>query len=66
MPKMKSNRGAAKRFKATGKGKIVRSKAYASHILTKKNTKRKRSLRKSDLVDSTNKKGLTRLLPYLF
>ena len=41
MPKMKTNRGAAKRFKATGSGKIVRSKAYGNHILTKKSTKRK-------------------------
>ena len=65
MPKMKTNRGAAKRFKATGTGKVVRSKAYASHILTKKNTKRKRNLRKSDIVDPTNKRGLNRLLPYL-
>jgi large subunit ribosomal protein L35 len=65
MPKMKTNRGAAKRFKATGAGKIVRSKAYASHILTKKTTKRKRGLRKSDLVDDTNVKGIKRILPYL-
>lgn len=65
MPKMKTNRGAAKRFKATGTGKMVRNKAYASHILTKKTTKRKRNLRKSDMVDSTNKRGLARLLPYL-
>lgn len=65
MPKMKTNRGAAKRFKRTGKGRIVRSKANASHILTKKNTKRKRNLRKSDLVDATNVRGVKRLLPYL-
>jgi len=65
MPKIKSNRGAAKRFKATGRGKIVRNKAYASHILTKKSTKRKRNLRKSSLVDATNQKGLKRMLPYL-
>ena len=65
MPKMKTNRGAAKRFKATGSGKIVRNKAYASHILTKKTTKRKRGLRKSDLVDDTNVKGIKRILPYL-
>lgn len=65
MPKMKTNRGAAKRFKTTGSGKIVRNKAYASHILTKKSTKRKRNLRKSDIVDETNVKGLKRLLPYL-
>jgi large subunit ribosomal protein L35 len=65
MPKMKTNRGAAKRFKATGSGKIVRNKAYASHILTKKTTKRKRGLRKSDLVDETNVKGIRRILPYI-
>jgi large subunit ribosomal protein L35 len=65
MPKMKTNRGAAKRFKATGSGKIVRNKAFASHILTKKSTKRKRSLRKSGLVDETNVKGIKRILPYL-
>jgi large subunit ribosomal protein L35 len=65
MPKMKTNRGAAKRFKATGSGKIVRNKAYASHILTKKTTKRKRGLRKSDLVDDTNVKGIKRILPYI-
>ncbi len=65
MPKLKSHRGAAKRFKITGSGKIVRSKANASHILTKKSTKRKRNLRKSGLVDTTNKKSVKRLLPYL-
>ena len=65
MPKMKTNRGAAKRFKATGSGKIVRNKAYASHILTKKTTKRKKKLRKSDLVDDTNVKGIKRILPYM-
>jgi large subunit ribosomal protein L35 len=65
MPKMKTNRGAAKRFKATGSGKIVRSKAFASHILTKKTTKRKRGLRKSDLVDEANMKGIKRIMPYL-
>ena len=65
MPKMKTNRGAAKRFKATGSGKIVRNKAFASHILTKKSTKRKRGLRQSTLVDATNVKGIRRILPYL-
>ena len=65
MPKIKTNRGAAKRFKTTGSGKIVRNKAYANHILTKKSTKRKRNLRKSGLVDSTNTKGISRLVPYL-
>lgn len=65
MPKMKTNRGAAKRFKMTGSGQIKRSKAFTSHILTKKSTKRKRNLRKSGLVDSTDLKGMRRILPYL-
>ena len=65
MPKMKTNRGAAKRFKKTGSGKIVRSKAFANHILSKKTTKRKRNLRKSALVDPTNQKQMARILPYL-
>lgn len=65
MPKMKTNRGAAKRFKLTGSGRIVRSKAFASHILTKKSTKRKRNLRKSDIVDDANLKGIRRILPYM-
>jgi len=64
MPKIKTNRGAAKRFKTTGSGKIVRNKAFSSHILTKKTTKRKRGLRKSALVDSTNVKQVARLIPY--
>ena len=65
MPKLKTNRGAAKRFKTTGSGKIVRNKAFANHILTKKNPKRKRNLRKSDLVHATNKKSISRLIPYM-
>ncbi len=65
MPKIKTNRGAAKRFKTTGSGKIVRNKAFANHILTKKSTKRKRNLRKSGLVNSTDKKRVSRLIPYL-
>lgn len=64
MPKMKTNRGAAKRFKVTGSGKVVRNKAYSSHILTKKSTKRKRNLRKSALIDSTNLRQVSKLLPY--
>ncbi len=64
MPKMKSSRGASKRFKTTGTGKIMRNKAGKSHILTKKSTKRKRNLRKSGLVDSANLKKVKRLLPY--
>lgn len=65
MPKMKTNRGAAKRFKATGSGKIKRNKAYASHILTKKSTKQKRGLRKSGLVDPSNVKAIKKILPYM-
>ena len=65
MPKMKTNRGAAKRFKATGSGKIKRNKAFTSHILTKKSTKRKRNLRQSGLVDSANAKAIRKILPYM-
>ncbi|HIJ35725.1 MAG: 50S ribosomal protein L35 [Desulfobulbaceae bacterium] len=64
MPKIKTNRAAAKRFKITGSGKIARNKAYSSHILTKKSTKRKRNLRKSSLVDSANFRQVKRLIPY--
>jgi len=65
MPKIKTNRAAAKRFRATGGGRIRRNKAYASHILTKKSTKRKRGLRQSGLVDKSNEKAVKRLLPNL-
>ena len=65
MPKMKTSRAAAKRFKATGTGKLKRSKAYKSHILTKKSQKRKRNLRKSTVVDATNVKSMKKALPYL-
>jgi large subunit ribosomal protein L35 len=65
MPKLKTHRGAAKRFKATGTGKLKRSKANKSHILTKKSTKRKRNLRHAGLVDNTNEKQMKKLLPYL-
>lgn len=65
MPKVKTNRGAAKRFTATGSGKIKRSKAYSSHILTKKTTKRKRNLRKSDLIADSDRRAVKRMLPYL-
>ncbi len=64
MPKMKTNRGAAKRFKVTGTGKVVYSKSNASHILTKKTSKRKRRLRKSGLIDKTNTDMVKRLIPY--
>ena len=65
MPKLKTHRGAAKRFSVTATGKVKRSKAYASHILTKKTTKRKRNLRKSALIDKTNQKTIKKLVPYL-
>ena len=65
MPKIKSNRGAAKRFKVTGSGKLVRARAYKSHILTKKTSKRKRRLRQGTDVDATNVGMLRRMLPYL-
>jgi large subunit ribosomal protein L35 len=65
MPKLKTHRGAAKRFSLTAKGKVKRSKAFASHILTKKTTKRKRTYRRSAIVDSTNQKAIKRLIPYL-
>lgn len=63
MPKMKSNRGAAKRFKRTGSGKIKRSKAYGSHLLGHKSAKRKRNLRKAGLVSDVETKRISRLIP---
>ena len=63
MPKIKTNRSAAKRFKKTGTGKYKYSKSHASHILTKKTRKRKRSLRKSQVIDSTNMREVRMLLP---
>jgi large subunit ribosomal protein L35 len=65
MPKMKTHRGAAKRFSLTGTGKVKRAKAYASHILTSKTTKRKRNLRKSATIDKTFERGIKKLIPYL-
>ena len=62
MPKMKSSRAASKRFRLTGSGKIRRSKAYASHILTKKSTKRKRNLRKSGLIAKCDEKRIKVLI----
>jgi large subunit ribosomal protein L35 len=63
MPKIKTNRSAAKRFKKTSSGKLVYRKSHASHILTKKTTKRKRSLRKDHIVDKTNIREIKLLLP---
>ena len=65
MPKIKTHRGAAKRFKKTGTGKIKRSKAYRRHILTKKSPKTKRSLRKATIAADSNAKVIKKLLPYL-
>ncbi len=65
MPKMKTSRAAAKRFKLTGTGKLKRNKAYRRHILTKKTTKTKRNLRKPAIADPTNVKNMKKILPYL-
>ena len=65
MPKIKTSRGAAKRFKVTGTGKLKRHKAYRRHILTTKTRKQKRHLRQAPTVDATNAKAIERLLPYL-
>ena len=61
---MKTNRGAAKRFKATGTGKLKRGHSHASHILTKKSTKRKRGLRKAALVHASDTARVRQMLPY--
>lgn len=63
MPKIKTNRAAAKRFKKTGSGKFKFKKAFAGHILTKKTTKKKRGLRKGEMLDATNVKAVRRMLP---
>ena len=63
MPKIKTHRGAAKRFKKTGTGKFKGSHAFHSHILGKKSAKRKRNLRKATMVDKSNEAKLQRLLP---
>jgi len=64
MPKMKTKRSAAKRFKVTGTGKLMKMNANKSHILNKKTAKRKRRLRKAVEVDATNVKMMKRMLPY--
>lgn len=63
MPKIKTNRAAAKRFRKTGSGKFVFSKSHASHILTKKSTKRKRALRQSQIIKKSDRKEVKLLLP---
>ena len=64
MPKIKTNRGAAKRFKKTGSGKIRKKSAFTSHILTTKTTKRKRNLRKSSIMAPADAKRIKVLIPY--
>ena len=65
MPKLKTKSAVKKRFSATGTGKLKRAKAYKSHILTKKSTKRKRNLRQAAMTDATNVKNMKKILPYL-
>ena len=62
MPKMKTHRGTAKRFRVTGSGKIMRAKAYKSHILTKKTKKAKRNLTHTGLVASVDEKNVLKML----
>ena len=64
MPKLKSHRGAAKRFRSTASGRFKRSKAYTSHILTKKTTKRKRKLSTPTLVSASDHRRVQQMLPY--
>ncbi len=64
MPKIKTNRGAAKRFKKTASGKFKRSQSHTSHILTKKSPKRKRNLRKDTLMHPADHDRVQRMLPY--
>lgn len=64
MPKLKTRKSIAKRFKFTKRGKILRRKAFKSHLLLKKSSKRKRSLRRPDLVSKTEREKIKRLMPY--
>jgi len=64
MPKIKTHSGAKKRFNLTKTGKVKRAKAYKNHILNKKSTKRKRSLRKGGYADFTNEATIKKLIPY--
>jgi large subunit ribosomal protein L35 len=65
VPKHKSVRGASKRFKKTGSGKVKHKKAFLRHILTKKSPKNKRNLRKSGLIDGADMREIRVLLPYI-
>ena len=64
MPKMKTHRGMAKRVRKTGTGKLMRAKAFKSHILTKKDTKRGRRLRSGTYADCTNEATIRKMIPY--
>ena len=64
MPKQKTHRGAAKRFRVTGSGRVKRAKAYKSHILNKKTTKRKRNLRKGTYICAAEQRNIRELIPY--
>ena len=64
MPKLKTHKGASKRFKKTGTGKVVRNRAYGRHILTSKPRSRKRKLRESPVADAADQKKLQIMLPY--
>lgn len=64
MPKLKTHRGAAKRFRKTAGGKIKRSRAFKSHILTKKTSKRKRHLDQSALISDADSRRIERMIPY--
>lgn len=65
MPKIKTNRAAAKRFRVTGSGKVKRNKGFKSHLLSSKGKKRKRRLRQGTLVSAVETKNIRRLIPYL-
>ena len=65
VPKIKTNRGAAKRFRKTGTGKIKAKRAFARHILTKKSSNRKRGLRSPKFIEASDVKGIKALIPYI-
>jgi large subunit ribosomal protein L35 len=64
MPKLKTHKGASKRFRKTAAGKISRGHAFSRHILTSKSRTRKRKLRQSVLIDKTNESAVKHMLPY--
>jgi large subunit ribosomal protein L35 len=65
VPKIKTNRAAAKRFRVTGRGKVKRNKGFKSHLLSSKGKKRKRKLRRSTLVSAVETRNIRKLVPYL-